>query len=264
MPNETTAPPRTALITGASAGLGVEFAEQLAARGYHLVLVARRKEKLESVAADLKASHGIEVHTISADLADPDAPRVLFEQTRGAGLDIDFLVNNAGSAGPHLLEEKDWAPQAAFLELMMTSVTHMCHHFIPPMQARGFGRVINVASFAGRLARPAGAHYGPSKAYLVALSEELDLMLAGTDVHVSALCPGFTHTDFHEVAGLSEMKNALPGFMWYDAETVVRDGIEAVERGNPIAISGRLYRWLDPFAQSKIFRPIIKALAPGR
>lgn len=264
MPIETASSPRTALITGASAGLGVEFAEQLAARGDQLVLVARRKEKLEAVAADLAARHGVEVHTISADLADPGAPRALFEETRNRGLHVDFLVNNAGSAGPKLLEEKEWGPQAAFLELMMTSVAHMCHHFIPPMQARGFGRVVNVASFAGRLARAAGAHYGPSKAYLVALSEELDLMLGKTNVHVSALCPGFTHTDFHETAGLAEMKSALPGFLWYDAATVVRDGIEAVEHGKPIAVSGRLYRWLDPFAQSKLFRPIIKALAPGR
>ena len=264
MPIETTASTRTALITGASAGLGVEFAEQLASQGYALVLVARRKEKLDDVATDLAERHGVDVRTISADLADPDAPRALFEATQGEGIHVDFLVNNAGSAGPGLLEEKDWAPQAAFLELMMTSVTHMCHHFLPPMQARGFGRVINVSSFAGRLARPAGAHYGPSKAYLVALSEELDLMLKGTDVKVSALCPGFTHTDFHEAAGMMDMKNALPGFMWYDAATVVREGLEAVERGKPIAISGRLYRWLDPFAQSKLVRPIIKALAPGR
>lgn len=257
-------PARTALVTGASAGLGVEFADQLAARGYHLVLVARRKEKLDGVAAELAARHGIDVRTISADLADPDAPRDVFEATTGDGLHVDFLVNNAGSAGPHLLEEKEWAPQAAFLELMMTSVTHMCHHFIPPMQARGFGRVINVSSFAGRLARPAGAHYGPAKAYLIALSEELALTLRGTDVHVSALCPGFTHTDFHESAGLSEMKNALPRFLWYDAATVVREGIEAVERGKPIRVSGRLYRWLDPFAQSVLFRPLMKAAAPGR
>ena len=264
MADASTAPARTALVTGASAGLGVEFAEQLASRGYHLVLVARRKEKLDGVAADLADRYGVDVRTISADLSDPDAPRALFEATSGEGIHVDFLVNNAGSAGPSLLEEKDWAPQAAFLELMMTSVAHMCHHYLPPMQARGFGRVVNVSSFAGRLARPAGAHYGPSKAYLVALSEELALMLKGTDVHVSALCPGFTHTDFHESAGLMEMKNALPGFMWYDAATVVREGLDAVERGKPIQISGRLYRWLDPFAQSVLFRPLIKALAPGR
>jgi short-subunit dehydrogenase len=255
---------RTALVTGASADLGVEFARQLAQQGIDLVLVARRKEKLERVADELRQAHRVEVTTVEADLADPTAPSALYEFTQSANLEIDYLINNAGSAGPHLLEEPDWKPQAEFLELMMISVAHMCHHFIPPMRERGFGRVINVSSVAGRLARPAGAHYGPSKAYVIALTEELALSLAGTGVNVSTLCPGFTHTEFHEAADLMDMKNALPGFVWYTAETVVRDGLRAVEKGKPIMISGRIYRWLDPLAQSVFVRPLIKALAPGR
>ncbi len=255
---------KNALITGASAGLGVEFARQLAAQGFDLVLVARRKEKLDEVAKSLSETHGVKVRTVSADLSDPRAPENLLAYVESEGLSIDFLINNAGSAGPSLLEEENWGPQAEFLELMITSVPHLCHHFIPPMRERGFGRVVNVSSFAGRLARPAGAHYGPAKAYLIALTEELALMLEGTGVHVSALCPGFTHTEFHAAAGIMEMKNALPDFMWYDAKTVVRDGLRAVEKNKPIMISGRLYRWLDPFAQSVLFRPLFKALAPGR
>lgn len=256
--------PRTALITGASAGLGVEFARQLAARGFGLLLVARRQDKLEEVAKSIRENHGVDVTVFPADLSRRDAPREIFDFCQDRGLEIDYLVNNAGSAGPSLLEEPDWAPQAAFLELMMISAPHLCHYFIPPMKARNFGRVVNVASFAGRIARPAGGHYGPSKAYLVALSEELALMLRGTNVHVSALCPGFTHTDFHAVAGLEEMKSALPGLVWYSAETVVREGLEAVEKNKPIMVSGRIYRWLDPLAQSVFVRPILKALAPGR
>ena len=255
---------RTALITGASAGLGAEFAEQLAAKGLNLVLVARRKEKLESVASELRNRHGVSVSTVSADLSQPHAPEEIFEFTSSAGLEIDYLINNAGSAGPHLLEEPEWAPQAEFLELMMLSVPHMCHHFIPPMCERKFGRVINVASFAGRLARADGSHYGPSKAYLIALSEELALSLSNTGVHVSALCPGFTHTDFHSTGNLDQMKNSLPNFLWYTADTVVREGLSAVEKGKPIMVSGRLYRWLDPLAQSVFIRPLVKALAPGR
>jgi short-subunit dehydrogenase len=252
------------LVTGASAGLGSEFARQLAARGYDLVLVARRREKLEDIAHELVSRHGAQAHVEAADLSEPQAPAMLFAAIQRAGLHVDCLVNNAGSAGPQLLDEPEWAPQARFLELMMTSVAQMCHHFIPPMRARGFGRVINVASFAGRIPRPAGAHYGPSKAYVIALSEELDLMLSKEDVRVSALCPGFTHTDFHETAGLLEMKKRLPDFMWYEAETVVREGLEAIERGRSVHVSGRLYRWLDPFAQSVWSRAIIKRLAPGR
>ena len=255
---------KTALITGASAGLGAEFANQLAAAGIDLVLVARRKEKLDDVAERIREEHDVEVKTVSADLGDPKAPEAIFAFTREARIDIDYLINNAGSAGPHLLEEVDWAPQAEFLELMMLSVAHMCHHFIPPMRERGFGRVVNVSSVAGRLARAAGAHYGPSKAYVIALSEELALSLSGTGVHVSALCPGFTHTDFHQEADLLEMKRAMPSFIWYTAETVVRDGLRAVEKGQSIMISGRLYRWLDPLTQSVLTRPLLKSLAPGR
>ncbi len=254
----------TALITGASAGLGAEFARQLAARGHDLLLVARREERLKDLARELGAAHGVRVEVFAADLAEPEAPARIEAIAAERGLTIDWLVNNAGVAGPHLLKDRDWSAQARFFELMMLSVAQLCHRFIPPMQQRGFGRVINVSSFAGRLARPAGANYGPAKAYLVALSEELALLLKGSGVHVSALCPGFTHTEFHEVAGLMDMKRGLPGFLWYDAATVVREGIEAVERGQPIRVSGRLYRWLDPFAQSVWVRPLLKALAPGR
>lgn len=255
---------RTALITGASAGLGLEFARQLAAVGCDLLLVARRKEKLEQAASEFSAQSDVAVHIFPADLADPDAPRAIEDFVATQRIQVDYLMNNAGSGGPDLLEDRDWAAQAAFFELMMTSVAQMCHRFVPGMRERGFGRVINVASFAGRLARPAGANYGPAKAYLIALSEELALVLKGTGVHVSALCPGFVHTDFHKAAGLEEMKASLPGWVWYDAETVVREGLAAVERGVPVYVSGRLYRWLDPLAQSVWTRPWVKALAPGR
>jgi short-subunit dehydrogenase len=267
---------RRALVTGASAGLGAEFARQLARQGVDLLLVARREEPMKRLAAELAQqakravsgtrteSRQLDVRIFAADLADPAAPAAIERFAREEGLAVDYLINNAGSAGPGLLEERDWEKQAEFLELMMISVAQMCHRFVPPMLERRFGRVVNVSSFAGRLSRPAGANYGPSKAYLISLSEELALMLRGTGVHVSALCPGFVHTDFHETAGLLEMKRRLPGFLWYDAETVVREGLDAVERGKAIQVSGRLYRWLDPFAQSVWFRPLLKALAPGR
>lgn len=246
---------KTALITGASAGLGVEFARQLAADGYDLILVARRAEKLAEVASTLKAEHGCQVQTISADLSLPNAPAEIEAQISQP---IDFLVNNAGSAGPNLLEDRDWQEQDAFLRLMMTSVAEMCHRFMPGMNERGFGRVINVSSFAGRLTRAAGGNYGPTKAYLISLSQELALMTQGSGVTVSALCPGFTHTDFHSSGDLSEMKAKMPGFLWYDADVVVREGLAAVEKGKAVAISGRLYRWLDPIARSRLIAPLIK------
>jgi len=254
----------TALITGASSGLGAEFARQLAARGCDLVLVARREEKLRELANELAKERGVSVHICAADLSQRPAPAAIEEFVRERGLAIDWLVNNAGVAGPELLAEKDWDAQCAFFELMMISVASLCHRFVPPMVERGRGWVVNVASVAGRIARPAGANYGPSKAYVIALSEELELSLRGTGVHVSALCPGFVHTEFHETAGLGEMKAKSSNLLWYDAETVVREGIEGVLRGEPIVVSGRLYRWLDPFAQSVVTRPLVKRLVPGR
>ena len=259
---------RTALVTGASAGLGTEFARQLAVVGHDLLLVARREDRLRQVAREIADRHGVRVRTFVADLSLREAPEEIAAFTREQGIAIDYLINNAGSFGPHLLDGSEpgsssWDEQARFLELMMLSVAHMCHRFVPAMRDRGFGRVVNVSSFAGRIARAAGANYGPAKAYVVALSEELALELRGTGVHVSALCPGFVHTDFHEVAGLTERAESLPGLLWYDAETVVREGLEAVERGRAIMVSGRLYRWLDPLVQSVWLRPLIKAVVPG-
>lgn len=254
--------PRTALITGASAGLGAEFARQLAAQGYDLVLVARRAERLQALAEELQVSHpDLKVFCITADLGRRTAPGQIFAEVAQQDLQIDFLVNNAGASGPSLLSDSDWAAQAAFLQLMMLSVTELCHLFVPGMAARGFGRVINVSSVAGRIARGGDCHYGPSKAYLVALSEALGLTVKAQGVHVCALCPGFTHTEFHADGELAAMKAATPKFIWYGAATVVRDALRAVERGKLICISGRLYRWLDPLLQSKLTRWLFRIQA---
>ena len=121
---------------------------------------------------------------------------------------------------------------------------------MPAMLAVGHGRVINVASVAGRIASGGDSHYGPSKAYVIALSEALALTVKGQGVNVSALCPGSTHTDFHATAGMDDIKQTTPSWLWYGAEEVVREGIDGVERGKPIVVSGRLYRWLDPLMQS--------------
>jgi len=253
---------KTALVTGASAGLGTEFARQLAAKGYDLVLVARRRDRLEILARELSDHYKVQCWIETFDLSDPVAPQALFSALQARDLAVDYLVNNAGIAGPDLLDEPDWKKHQAFYQLMMTSVAHLCHLFIPTMQDCGFGRIINVASVAGRIPRADGCNYSSSKAYVVALSESLALTLSGSGVHVTALCPGFTHTEFHESAGMIEMKNSLPRWLWYSAETVVADGIRAVEKAKPVYISGRIYRWVDPLFQSVWTRRLFKA--PGR
>ena len=160
-----------------------------------------------------------------------------------------------------MLHDRDWADHDKFFQLMMLSAAQLCHLFIPAMRERGFGRVINIASVAGRIPRAGGCNYGPSKAYLIALSEDLSLTLHGTGVKVCALCPGYTHTDFHSTAGLQAMKDGMPEFVWYPAEVVVREGLKAVERGKPVYLSGRLYRLLDPFLQSVFTRRLFRIAA---
>jgi len=239
-----------ALITGASAGLGAEFARQLAAQQHGLILVARREDRLQSLAESLRQIYSVDCEIIVADLSDPGAGEQVATRCLDAGWQVDWLVNNAGVAGPDLLKDRDWSTQNRFFQLMMLSVADLCHRLIPQMAARGYGRVVNVASVAARVPRSGGCNYGPAKAYLVALSEELNLTVATQGVHVSALCPGFTHTDFHDTAGLMEMKNNMAKWLWYDADVVVRDAIKGVEAGKPVVVSGRLYRWLDPIFQS--------------
>ena len=250
----------SALITGASAGLGSEFARQLAGRGKNLVLVARRAGPMEQLAADLRESHGVEVDVLTADMSVPGAPAELYEETQRRGLTIDFLVNNAGSEGPDLIRTRDWNRQDGYLRLMMTSVAAMCYEFMPAMIDRGYGRVLNVASVAGRMTVGGDYSYGPTKAYLIALSKALASAYKSEGVHVMALCPGFTHTDFHASDKLSVMKSNTPKFIWYDADVVVREGLEALEKGKDEYTSGRLYRFLVPVLRQRWSRRLLSAL----
>lgn len=251
---------RTALITGASAGLGAEFARQLAAGGNDLVLVARRREKLEHLAADLHEEFGVAVDVLVADMTDPGAPAWLYAETQAQGWDIDFLVNNAGSEGPDLIRTRDWPRHDAYIRLMMTSVAAMCHEFIPGMVERGYGRVINVASVAGRMTVGGDYSYGPTKAYLIALSKGLASAFKPQGVYVMALCPGFTHTEFHLSDKLTEMKKATPGFIWYDADVVIGEGLAALEKGKDEYTSGRLYRFIVPIIRQAWMRGMLKTL----
>jgi len=241
-----------ALITGASAGLGVEFARQLASRGKDLILVARRTEPMKALARELTDKFPVDVDVIQTDLSDAEATSTLFSEVSRRGHTVDYLINNAGSVGPDLLDGRDWPAQQKYIELMMTSVAGMCHHFIPPMQERGFGRVLNVASVAGHVSLAGDTSYGPTKAYIIALSKGLAATLRGREVHVLALCPGFTHTDFHMSDKLARMKRGSPAFIWYDADVVVREGLAALEKGKDVYISGRLYRYLTPLLKSRL------------
>ncbi len=253
-----------ALITGASAGLGQEFARQLAASGMNLILVARRTGPMEALASELKGAHGIDVRILAADLSRSSAASDIYIYVQDQGIEVDYLINNAGSSGPDLLEVQDWAAYQAYVDLMVTSVAGLCHYFIPPMRSRGFGRVLNVASVAGQIAAAGDYSYGPTKAYVIALSKTLAETFRGEDVKILALCPGFTHTDFHTSNRLLAMKDATPKFLWYDADVVVREGLRALEQGKSEYSSGRLYRLLIPVMRSGLGRLLLQAFGVAR
>lgn len=231
------------LVTGASAGIGAAFATALAMRGHDLVLVARREERLVALADTLCQRHGTQCLILPADLADPAAPTRICEELVQRGMAVDWLVNNAGYGQPGTLVANPWSAHADFIQVMMTAPTELAWRLLPGMRKRGHGRVINVASLAGFVPGTAGhTLYAASKAYLIKLAQSLALENQSAGVHVSALCPGFTWSEFHDVTGTREKMNAMPRFMWLTAEEVARQGIEAVERGTVVWVPGRMNR----------------------
>ncbi len=239
------------LVTGASAGIGEAFARELAARGHHLVLVARREDRLQALADELHRAHGSSCLVIAADLSDPAAPESLCRTLESRGLQVDWLINNAGYGLPGTLVANPWQAHADFVQVMMTAPTELAWRLLPGMRKRGHGRIVNVASLAGFVPGTAGhTLYAASKAYLIKLSQSLALENRDAGVHVSALCPGFTRSEFHDVTGTRQKMNAMPGFMWLAADEVARQGIEAVERGTVVHVPGRVNRAIKAITES--------------
>ena len=235
--------PVFALVTGASAGIGAAFARELARQGRGLVLTARRADRLEALAAELRTEHGTEVHCIPGDLADPATPVALCGEIERLGIAIDILINNAGYGVTGSFVSKPWPTHAQFIQVMMTAPTELCHRLLPGMRQRGHGQIVNVASVAGLLPAPAGhTLYGASKAYLIRFSQALALESHAHGVNVCALCPGFTYSEFHDVTGTRSQMQRLPKSVWMSADAVARDGLDAVERGDIVHICGGLNR----------------------
>lgn len=241
--NDAMTEPLFALVTGASAGIGVAFARELAARGHALILTARRLDRLEALAAELRTQAGVRVECIACDLADTHAAQFLFDETRRRGLDVDLLVNNAGYGVTGSLVSREWQTHADFIQVMVTTPTELCYRFIPSMRERGFGRVINIASFAGLMPAPAGhTLYAAAKSYLIRFSQSLALENRRHGINVCALCPGFTLSEMHDVNGARATVSSMPRWVWLDAKTVARQGLDAVERGDIVYVNGALYR----------------------
>jgi short-subunit dehydrogenase len=231
------------LVTGASAGIGAAFGCALASRGHNLVLTARRVDRLESLAAKLRQQHACKVTVLAADLADPAAPHALCEELSRRGLTVDWLINNAGYGVPGSFVANDWRTHADFLQVLLTAPVELAWRLLPGMRERGYGRIVNVASLAGHVPGTAGhTLYAPDKAFLIKFSQGLALENRERGVHVCALCPGFTYSEFHDVTGTRALMNRMPGFMWQHADAVVAEGIAAVERGDAVHVTGRVNR----------------------
>ncbi|MGC6472476.1 MAG: SDR family NAD(P)-dependent oxidoreductase [Parvibaculales bacterium] len=237
---------RTALVTGASAGIGLHYARVLAENGFDLVLTARRKDRLDELAAELTAAHQIAVHCFAHDLSDPQTPQKLADDIEQAGLQIDFLLNNAGYTVPGGFDMARWEAQADLLQVMLTAPSKLVHIFGPHMRKRGYGRIVNVASVAGLIPGvPNGTLYGPIKSYVVKFSQALYSEYKQYGVHVQALCPGFVYTEFHDVAGNRAIMDKMPKYMWLDGDAICRESFRRVmDNAGPVYVMGGFYKAL--------------------
>lgn len=224
-------PPGTALVTGASAGIGREFCRQLAARGHDLIIVARDAARLDALASELASLHGVEVEVLPADLTrDADVDRVA--DRAAAHPALTRLINNAGFGTVGYLATALPEQQTDMLRLHVLAPMRLTRAALPGMLARRAGAIVNLSSVAGFIYSPGNVNYCASKAYLTTFTEGLALELAGTGVRAQVLCPGFTHTEFHQRMGPDA--RARPRFMWLSAEGVVRASLRQLDRRGPV------------------------------
>jgi uncharacterized protein len=241
---------KTALITGASMGMGAEYARLFAADGHDVVLVARSADKLETLATELRAEHGIGARVLPADLSEPGAPARIVDELDHAGVAIDFLVNNAGFGAVGHFFELDPKLQQDMIQVNVAALVALTRLILPGMLARKSGRILNIASTAGFQPGPDMAIYYASKAFVISFSEAIAYELRGSGVTVTAHCPGATDTPFAKTSGNIDSK--LFRARVANAAAVTRDGYDAMLRGRVLAIEGTL-NWL--VAESSRFVP---------
>ncbi|KGN34195.1 short-chain dehydrogenase [Knoellia sinensis KCTC 19936] len=247
----------TALVTGATAGIGREFAVQLAARGDDLVLVARDLPRLEALAVELSATHGVDVEVLSADLTKREDIGRVAERVSSVDAPIDVLVNNAGYSLKKSFLDNEVGDEEALFEVLSRAVLVLSHAAGNAMRSRGRGAIINVSSVASLLA---SGTYSANKSFVTVFTEGLAAELAGTGVTVTALLPGFTRTEFHERADLD--MSGLPDFAWLDATRLVRDALADVGKGKVVSVPGRRYKFAAT-ALRVIPRPVIRSRSRG-
>jgi hypothetical protein len=235
---------QTALITGASSGIGAEFARQLAAQGHDLILVARRADRLAALAAELQTQHNITAEPLVADLATTEGIEKV--AVRLAELStLALLVNNAGFGISGSLARAELQGQLDMLNVHMVAAMHLSHAALPGMITRGSGGIINVASLAAFMALPGEINYCATKAYLVTFSQALAAEVRRKGVRVQALCPGFTITEFHDEPDRpSAGREGYPRFLWGSSQAVVADSLRALDRGQVVCVPGFVNRMI--------------------
>jgi short-subunit dehydrogenase len=231
-----------ALVTGASSGIGAAIARELASRGYSIALVARREERLRSLATDLASEHGVAAEAIACDLGDPDARDRLADELRGRGRSVEVLVNNAGFG-----HQADFAtsPRERMVEMVrlnVEAVVDLTSRFMGPMVERGRGTVINIASTAAFQPLPGSAVYAASKSFVLSFSEAIRTELRGSGVTVTAVCPGPVKTEFTEVAGVGGVEERTPGAVWMSAEDIARHAVDGAAKDRRVVVPGALNR----------------------
>jgi hypothetical protein len=238
-PSQPDPGPRTrrALVTGPTAGIGLEFARQLAARDHDLVLVARDETRLEAVAAELRSSYGVTVEVLPADLADRAALATVEARLADPERPVDVLVNNAGFGLKGRFLDNTIEQEQALLDVLVVAVLRLCHAALGPMAARGSGQIVNVSSVAGFLPR---GSYSAAKAYVTKLSEWAHNEYADQGVQVMALCPGFVRTEFHQRMDVS--RDSAPSFLWLDAPDLVTAALADLEAGKAISVPSLRYK----------------------
>ena len=227
---------RTALVTGASSGIGVAFAHQLGKRKLDLVLTARREDRLQAVAGELSEKYGVQTEVIPLDLAAPTGADDLHRAVTERGLVVDVLVNNAGFGVYGKSWEQDYEKIRTMLEVNMVAVTTLTHRFVPEMIERGRGRILQTASIAAFQPAPLYAVYAATKAYVLSFSVAMNHELRGTGVSITSICPGLTESEFHEVA--DHLKPPSLESLMMSAEAVARIGIDAMMAGRPVVTPG--------------------------
>jgi uncharacterized protein len=251
----------TALVTGATAGIGAEFARQLAGSGHDLILVARDSGRLETSRAELAGEFGVDVGVLSADLITDAGCDAVAARIIDAQHPVDVLVNNAGFGMYKRFGLADLADEERQLALNVRAVLRLSHAAVRSMTGRGSGKIINISSVAGFVPRGGNATYSASKAWVTMFSEALAVQLAGSGVTVTAVCPGFTHTEFHERASVD--MSHVPDRMWLDAKSVVAEGLADAAKGRPVSVPSRKYKVLVS-ATRTLPRPLLRKIMARR